>query len=43
LRYWENRTTRSVRLNRWEKKDGVYEFTASVSQRREVRDERSER
>jgi len=39
LRYWENRTTRSVRLNRWDKKGGVYEFTATVSQRREVRDE----
>jgi Tfp pilus assembly PilM family ATPase len=43
LRYWENRTTRSVSLNRWDKKGGVYEFTASVSQRREVGDERSER
>lgn len=43
LRYWENQETRSVSLNHWNKKDGVYEFTASVSQRREVGDERSER
>lgn len=43
LRYWENRETRSVSLNHWDKNNGVYEFTASVSQRRGVGDERSER